>query len=64
MLSPKTEIELLLNILPTIDDDNQYALIASRIINLNDELKRESNLSVAKVGVGPRDPQRPITLAN
>jgi len=59
MLSIKTEMELLLNILPSIDDDNQYALIASRIINLNENLKRESNLSAAKVGVtAPKDPVR------
>ncbi len=56
MLSIKTEMDLLLNILPSIDDDNQYASIASRIINLNESLKRDEKLSLENVGDSLRDP--------
>jgi hypothetical protein len=41
MLTPEQEIELLLSILPTIDDEYQYASIARRAIELNFLSKNE-----------------------
>ena len=39
MVSIETEIELLLNILNTIEDDDEYASIARQILRLNEDLK-------------------------
>jgi len=39
MVSIETEIELLLNILNTIEDDDEYASIARQILRFNEDLK-------------------------
>jgi len=49
------EIELLLNILPTLDDDYQHSLLAKRIIELNEELKLRAKRAQSE-GLGMKNP--------
>ena len=43
MLTIEQEIQLLQSILQTISDENEYAQIASKILELNENLKGKSN---------------------